>query len=176
MIRSLVRYDHAAIVLVAAKFDFKDPPMDPVELARDLVETMNAHGALGLAAPQLGLSYRVIAIPAQPNIVMFNPIIVDLSEETMNLEEGCLTYPGLVLKMVRSRAIKVRYSQPNGNVVTERYVDHAARAIQHEVDHLDGKTLITAREGVERYMAQKKWAKIVSRTGGAPASVMEKAS
>lgn len=171
MILNLVRYDNEILSTPAKKFDFKEPPFDPLEFAMNLVETMNAHGALGLAAVQVGVPYRVIAIPAQPNIVMYNPIIVDKSEETMDLDEGCLTYPGLILKMKRSRIVKVRYAQPNGNVVTEKYTDHAARAIQHEIDHIDGLTILTSRTGMERYTAQKKWAKIVRRTGGAPASI-----
>ena len=174
MIRDLVHYSSPVISEVAKKFDFDDPPFDPVQFAMDMVETMNAHNALGLSAPQLGVPYRIIAIPAQPNIVMFNPYVVDKSSDTMKLEEGCLTYPGLILKMERSRAIKVRYTMPNREVKTEVYTDHAARAILHEVDHLEGRTILNSREGMDRYMANKKWAKIVSRTGGSPARVGEK--
>lgn len=166
----LVRYDHPAIVEPAKKFDFTKPPFDPVQFALDLSETMNAHTALGIAAPQVGVPYRIIAVPQSPNLVMFNPIIVDRSTEVDEREEGCLTYPGLILKMTRALAVKVRFALPNGEVKTEKYAGMTARVIQHECDHLEGRTILTAREGVSRYMAQKKWSKIVSRTGGAPAS------
>lgn len=169
MILKLIRYDDPIISSKAARFDFRDPPFDPVKFAYSLVETMNAHRALGLAAPQVGVPYRIIAFPASPNVVAFNPIIVDHVDEETNLEEGCLTYPGLLLKTKRYRAIKVRYARPNGEYVTEKYADMTARVIQHEVDHLDGLTIYNNRDGVEKYMAQKKWAKHVARNGGAPA-------
>jgi peptide deformylase len=167
----LVRYDDPILSTPSKRFDLDDPPVDPVRLAMDLVETMNAHGALGLSAPQVGIPYRVICFPSTPNVVMFNPVVVDSTTEETVMEEGCLTYPGLLLKMRRKRAIKVRYFRPNGEVMNEKFADMTARVIQHEVDHLDGRTILNVREGVERYTAQKKWSKIVARTGGGPASI-----
>jgi peptide deformylase len=68
----------------------------------------------------------------------FNPKIVDTSEEFVLLEESCLTYPNLYVKVKRPRVIKVRYTLPDGQTVTEQYQDITARVFQHELDHLDG--------------------------------------
>lgn len=161
MIRTLVPHDSPILRTVCEKFDTAKPPFDPVEFAHDLAQTMISHGALGLAAPQVGVPYRVIAVSSNPVGVLYNPIIVDRSSETNTLEEGCLSFPGLILHVERPRAIKVRYSLPNGEVVTKVFVDTTARIICHEVDHLDGKTIIDVQPGLKRDFARKKWAKIV---------------
>lgn len=121
------------------RFDFTNPPVDPIELAADLGDTMNANNGLGLAANQVGLPYRVFVMRgADLPIVCFNPIIVDESSETVVLEEGCLSHPNLFVKIKRARRIKVRYAEPNGNVVTKIFDGMTARVFQHELDHLEG--------------------------------------
>lgn len=122
------------------RFNFSDPQMDPVELAVNLAETMIHNKGLGLAANQIGVKYRVLAITGEPIRVMFNPIVVDFSPETVLAEEGCLTYPGLFVKVRRQAVVKVRYTQADGDVKTEEFAGLTARIIQHEIDHLDGIT------------------------------------
>jgi peptide deformylase len=65
-------------------------------------------------------------------------MIVDASDETIYLEEGCLSFPNLYVKIKRPRSIKVRYTEPNGNVVTQKFDGMTARVFQHELDHLNG--------------------------------------
>ena len=120
------------------KFDFSNPPTNPIELAHTLAEHMLKYNGMGLAANQLGLSYRVFAIKANPIIVCFNPFIVDESEDKIYLDEGCLSYPGLMVKVKRPKTIKVRYTEPNGNVVTKVLDGLTSRIFQHEYDHLNG--------------------------------------
>lgn len=120
------------------RFDFKNPPTDPIELAHTLAKSMLHHGGIGLAANQIGLPYRAFAVASNPIIVAFNPIIVDTSEEVIDLDEGCLTFPGLCLKINRPKTIRVRYTQPNGDTQTHIYTGMTARIFQHELDHLDG--------------------------------------
>lgn len=119
-------------------FDFNNPIQDPLELSRDLADTMIANKGLGLAAPQIGLHTRVLTISSNPVIVMFNPMVVDLSEKSVTLEEGCLSFPGIIVPVNRAENIRVRYRQPNGETVTEKYSGMTARTIQHEIDHLNG--------------------------------------
>lgn len=119
-------------------FDFVNPPVDPVEFAIELVENMLFHGGIGLAANQIGFPHRVFAIAAKPAIVAYNPIIVDASTETVELEEGCLTFPNLILKIKRPSIIRIRYTLPNGQTDTYKYVGMTARIMQHETDHLNG--------------------------------------
>lgn len=128
---------------VAEKYDFNNPEHEnATELAFKLADTMIARGGVGLAAPQIGIPLRVFVIKANPIIACFNPRIVDASEEMEDGPEGCLTYPGLQVTVPRSKAIKVRYTQPNGNVVTTKYIGMTARIFQHELDHLDGKLIV----------------------------------
>jgi peptide deformylase len=113
--------------------------MDPVELAQELVRIMIDSRGYGLAANQLGVPYRVFAMFTQPeNTVCFNPRIVDVGEETVDLEEGCLSYPGLLVKIKRPKNIKVRFAMPNGEVRTDKYTGITARCFLHELDHLNG--------------------------------------
>lgn len=160
MIKDLVPHTAAVIHEPAKKFSFDAAPFDPIQFAKDMAETMLYHGGIGLAAPQIGVPYRVIAIASNPVLVMYNPRIVDASGVTQLLDESCLTYPGLTVKIPRSRAIKVRYTQPNGEVKTELFTDLTARIIQHEVDHIDGVTLLDRADGLRKQYAMKKWAKI----------------
>lgn len=119
-------------------FPFDNPPRDPTEIAVILAESLLTHGGIGLAANQLGLPYRVFAIKANPVLVCFNPRIVDVSNKQDYLDEGCLTFPGLFIKIKRPSSIKVRFQYPNGETVTETYTGMTARVFQHELDHLNG--------------------------------------
>lgn len=136
-------------------FDFNNPIQDPIELSRDLADTMIANKGLGLAAPQIGLNTRVLTISSNPVIVMFNPIIVHMSEKTVTLEEGCLSFPGVIVPIERAEDIRVRYRQPNGETVTEKFSGMTARTIQHENDHLNGilfysRTSLYHRQKIKR--------------------------
>ncbi len=130
------------------KFDFSYLPFDPIEFSGELVRCMiDSHG-YGLAANQVGVPYRIFCMFTQPlNTVCINPIIIDVGDETIELEEGCLSYPGFILKMARPKNIKVRFQNPNGDTRTEKYTGLTARCFQHELMHLDGKPFW---EGVNR--------------------------
>lgn len=121
------------------EFDFDDPPFDPAEFSRELVRCMIDSRGLGLAANQVGVPYRIFALFTQPlNTVCFNPIVVDVGDEEIDLEEGCLSYPGLFINIKRPKNIKVRFRNPNGEHRTEKYTGMTSRAFQHELTHLDG--------------------------------------
>jgi peptide deformylase len=137
------------------KFDFQNPPMDPIELAKKLAEAVIEHNGLGLSANQLGLPYRAFVIKANPVVACFNPIIVDRGDEVVYLEEGCLSYPGLSIKVKRPKNIKVRFTQPNGEVVTRTYAGITARIFQHELDHLDGISHVDRATAFHREQAVK---------------------
>lgn len=119
-------------------FDFANPPCNPVQLANDLIETMAANKGLGLAANQCGLPYRAFALWSEQPLVCFNPRIIDQTTEGVMLEEGCLTFPNLFVKIRRPKIIKVRYQDATGEVHTDKFIGMTARGFQHELDHLDG--------------------------------------
>lgn len=119
-------------------FDFSNPPTDPIQLAKDLTETMLHHKGLGIAANQCGLPYRVFALTGERITVCFNPKIVFSSEQLVYINEGCLTYPGVIVKIKRPAILRVRFTMPNGETTTTRFEGLSARCFQHEMDHLNG--------------------------------------
>ena len=131
MIHSLVSADAAILRTKLDDFDFQNPPTDPAQLARDLTETMIENRGLGLAANQIGLPYRAFALMTNPVIVMFNPRIVDTTNDLIiELEE----------------------------VKTEKFDGITSRCIQHELDHLNGVVFTSLVHPVhlERAKRQKK--------------------
>lgn len=120
-------------------FDFKNPPCDPVELAKNLTETMIANNGLGLSANQVGLRHRVFVINSNPVYACFNPRVVDQTNQNIILmDEGCLSFPNLYVKVKRPRTIKVRFTMPNGETQTAKFDGITARCFLHELDHLNG--------------------------------------
>ena len=104
-----------------------------------LTETMEKEGGLGLSANQVGLNKRVCAINMGSQIwVMFNPYIVEKGEEKAIFSEGCLSYPGLFLKVDRSNHIKVKFQAAGGQEIEKEFDGLTAVVVQHEIDHLDG--------------------------------------
>ncbi len=138
MIRELVDCYDPILRQRTENFDFTNPPINPVELYNDLAETMRENEGLGLAAPQVGLPYRAFVMRAENIIGVFNPKIVDISSEMVYLEEGCLSYPNLWVKIKRPKKIKVRFTNPDGQTETRVFDGMSARVFQHETDHLDG--------------------------------------
>lgn len=145
------------------EFDFTNPPMNPLDLACDLAETMIHNGGIGLAANQCGLPYRVFVLMGTDVIPCFNPVVVDASQEQVTLEEGCLSYPGLAVKVRRPKKIRVRYTEPNGNVTTRIFDGITARAFLHELSHLNGVCHIDEASQLHREQARTKWKQMQRR-------------
>ncbi len=128
------------------------------ELVADMLETMHAANGVGLAAPQVGVSLRlfVIEIPADEEAgiparqyVLCNPEIVKaVGEETE--EEGCLSLPGYVGEVTRAAVVTVKGFDVNGKAVRVRGEGLLARALQHELDHLDGILFIDRLESLDK--------------------------
>lgn len=137
-IYNLVEPTHPLLYTKIQDFDFTNPPVDPVELSKKLIDTMIHHNGIGLSANQCGLPYRVFVMMAEIPIVCFNPKIISVSEEINSLEEGCLTYPFLFVKIKRPAFVRFRYANEFGDVKTDKFIGISARCIQHECDHLNG--------------------------------------
>jgi peptide deformylase len=117
----------------------------------------NVNG-LGLAANQVGQPYKIFAMRGQPqNFVCFNPRIISSSAEEISLEESCLSFPGLVVKVKRPSTIRVRFQTPNGETRTEPFIGISARVFQHEIDHLEGKLYFNRASRYHKELALKKW-------------------
>jgi peptide deformylase len=160
----LVTPDDPILKQVQENFDFKNPPIDPLELAADLSNHMVGYGGIGLAAPQLGLPYRVFALRGDPNYVCFNPRITAFGPDEILLDEGCLTYPLFFLKIKRPRFIRVRFQVPgNGRWKTERLDGISARVYQHELDHLNGILFTEKVSRLKLEYAQNKQRKLLKK-------------
>jgi peptide deformylase len=137
-------------------------PADPVlafdqelaALVRDLEETVDHPGRAGLAAPQIGVSARVFAYNIDGEIGhMVNPTIVELSEETQDGDEGCLSVPGIWAPCVRAMHAVVEGFDVDGKPLRLEGTGLMGRALQHEVDHLDGKLFLDRLAGEARKSA-----------------------
>jgi len=112
-------------------------------LVRDLFETMYAANGVGLAATQVGVGKRVIVVDISPveeeaaPLALVNPEIVE-SQGCVQGPEGCLSVPGVEGEVARAETVLVRGMDEKGSPVTVRAQGLLARAIQHEIDHLDG--------------------------------------
>jgi len=156
----LVTLDDPTLVKVCEEFDFIHPPFEPIEFAKELVKFMYDSNGIGLAANQVGVPYRIFAMRGEPeNFVCYNPRIVHRSEQEVILEEGCLTYPGLLVKIKRPQHIRVRFRTPNGETLTKQFTGMSARIFQHKLDHLDGIVFYNKANRFHRDQAMRKWKK-----------------
>ena len=110
-----------------------------LNLIKDMVETMYVDSGVGLAAPQVGVSKRIIVIDGEEDglIVLINPMIVKSEGEVVE-EEGCLSLPGIYSQVKRSSKVTVKALDENGDPIEITKEGLTARALQHEIDHLDG--------------------------------------
>ena len=154
----LVKHNDPILITQCLPFDFQNPPFDPIKFSQQLVKFMYEKNGLGLAANQVGVSYRIFAMRGAPeNFVCFNPKIVQPSEMNVTLEEGCLTYPGLLVKVKRPQHIRVRFTKPNGETITKQFTGMTARIFQHEIDHLDGIIFYNKANRFHRDKSLDKW-------------------
>lgn len=140
-----------------SKFDFTSPPFDPLEFSNELIRFMYEKNGIGLAANQVGIPYRIFAMRGAPeNFVCFNPRIVIPSTQNILLEEGCVSFPGLFVKIKRAQHVKVRFQTPNGDTRTETFTGLTARVFQHELDHLNGQVFFKRANAYHRHLAFKR--------------------
>lgn len=115
-------------------------------LAAEMLETMEDAGGVGLAAPQVGESVRMAIVDFDPENhdprVLINPVIVKRVGRKASGDEGCLSFPGLRSKVKRSPCVICEAQNLDGDVVEYQAAGLAARAVQHELDHLDGLLFI----------------------------------
>lgn len=126
---------------------------DVKRLADDLSEIMYANGGIGLAANQVGFLKRIIVVRAEdisanfvansdvPN-VLINPVVVEQSQELLDSQEGCLSFPGLEFIVKRPKSLLVKAITLDEKEIEIEASDLFAACLAHEIEHLDGITLI----------------------------------
>lgn len=117
-------------------------------LADDMLETMYDAPGIGLAAPQIGVSRRMVVIDVSEKdgerhpLVLINPEIITRADQMNVYEEGCLSIPDVKVEIERPAAVTVRFLDRDGNAQTIDADGLLATAVQHELDHLDGRLII----------------------------------
>jgi peptide deformylase len=131
------------------------------KLVADMFETMYAEMGVGLAAPQVSVSKRLIVIDLsmgktpEDKIVLINPEIIE-SEGRQNSEEGCLSFPEIREKVVRAMRVKVRAQDEHGKWRELEGEELLSRCFQHEIDHVDGKLFLFRMSPLKRDIALRK--------------------
>lgn len=133
---------------------------DILKLMDDMLETMETD--YGLAAPQVGVSKRVIVIgfddrgPLKKPLKIINPDLIWASEDTSTLDQGCLSVPGMSVVVERPNAVHVQYTDEKGSPQLLKAEGFMSQCIQHEMDHLDGVTILDYLSPLKKAMALKK--------------------
>lgn len=141
-------------------WDFENPAEDANALVALMYATMRMENGVGLAAPQIGKKYRTFIMGDDTSFkACFNPEILKLKGEVVLNEEGCLSFPGLFLKVKRSSEIDVRYWNQNGELQEESLTGLWSRCFQHELDHLNGICFDQRVGSVSLELAKKRRAK-----------------
>ena len=144
-----------------------DDDMDNVvKLAEQMHTLMIQNNGIGLAAPQVNIdkSFFIIGDKTRYKLAV-NPKIIETSEEKVLMTEGCLSFPGLFLKVLRPLNVVVEYVNTNGEKVNEKLEGMMSRVFQHETDHLNGITFDTLVSKLKLDMAMKKLNKRLKRNG-----------
>jgi peptide deformylase len=150
----------------------QSPPVARVDddvrrLVEDLFETMRAAKGVGLAANQIGVTQRVCVVDVgeedPPPLALINPVVVERSEAQDTAEEGCLSIPDIFGDVTRPLRVVVDALDLEGKPIRIDAHGYKARAIQHEIDHLDGILFLDHLSAVKRSLLLAKWKK--SRKG-----------
>jgi len=158
-IREILKYPDPVLKKRARGVDQIDGELK--KLIQDMTETMYDAGGVGLAAPQVGISRRVIVVdvspidPQQSLFVMINPEIV-LEEGDIDHEEGCLSVPDCLEKVKRRERVQVRGISPEGKKVEVSGEGILAFALQHEIDHLNGVLILDRVSPLKRDVYRRK--------------------
>ncbi len=126
------------------------------ELVADMIVTMKETGGIGLAAPQVGASFRIFTVSIDNKVYVFiNPEVKDFSNDEIPFEEGCLSLKKIWGPVIRSKKLTIKAIDENGKPVKIRAKGLLARVIQHEMDHLNGKLFIDKAEKIYKVTEEK---------------------
>jgi peptide deformylase len=169
MIREIIIYPDKRLKMISKEVESFDEKLH--SLLDDMYDTMVAKNGVGLAAIQIAVPLRVLIInvpleveegevdqPKENTLEMINPVIVDKRGTTL-YQEGCLSVPGIYEDVERFAYAEVNYFDRHGNKQTIEDDAFLAIAIQHEIDHLDGKVFVEKLSYIKRKKFEKEWRK-----------------
>ena len=167
MVREIVVYPDKRLKLISKEVESFNGALH--DLLDDMYDTMCACNGVGLAAIQIGVELRVLVInvpleveegeqdqPKENTLEMINPVIIE-ADGSEKFQEGCLSVPGVYEDVERAKHVKVVYFDREGKKHTIEDNDFLAVAIQHEIDHLDGKVFIEKLSYIKRKKFEKEW-------------------
>lgn len=167
MVREIVVYPDKRLKLISKEVEVFNGALH--DLLDDMYETMRVKNGVGLAAIQVGVDQRVLIInvplevedgehdqPKENTLEMINPVIVE-KDGTEKFQEGCLSIPGVYEDIERAKHVKVEYFDRDGNKQSIEDDGFLAVAMQHEIDHLDGKVFIEKLSYIKRKKFEKEW-------------------
>jgi len=136
---NLVEPDNEVMRAPPALYDFTNEGESAPGISTVLFERMKQLGGVGLSANQVGLDLRVFVMGlGETKIAVFNPEIIEYSDIEELFNEGCLSYPGIVLGIKRPIKIKATYQNETGQIIEQEFNGLTARIFQHEYDHMNG--------------------------------------
>ena len=152
--------------------DAADP--ETIEIIEAMRTTLAASQGVGLAAPQIGVSKRIIIVASRPTsryphapfmapTIMINPEFTPLSGNKEKDWEGCLSIPGIRALVPRYKTIRISYTGERGNPVEQVLEDFIARVFQHEADHLEGKVYLDRVENPQDIISESEYFKLLAK-------------
>jgi peptide deformylase len=167
MVREIVVYPDKRLKFISKKVESFDGALH--NLLDDMYETMRTKNGVGLAAIQVGVDLRALIIniplededgehdqPKENTLEMINPVIIE-KDGNEKFQEGCLSIPGVYEDVERAKHVKVEYFDRDGNMQVIEDDGFLAIAMQHEIDHLDGKVFIEKLSYIKRKKFEKEW-------------------
>ena len=140
-------------------FDFEN--MDAEKISKDMIDTMLKYKGIGLASNQVGLDAQIFVMGEEKPITVINPIITEVGPERVEMEEGCLSFPGLYFKVKRPAVVSVQYLDTKQKECIIKLEGFHARVFLHEFDHLQGITFDQRVSKLRLEMAKKKQEKLL---------------
>ena len=157
MIYTLLEANHPLLHSPLPEITAETEPEDRVELTNNMSETMRHYGGVGLSANQVGLAIRMFVFGDNKHFIpCFNPKILEYGGPEMPIEEGCLTYPGLFVKIYRPDWIVAQWEDEKRELHEANLPDLHSRIFQHEYDHMEGIDFRSRAGKVSLDMAQRK--------------------
>lgn len=139
--------------------------MDTNEIERVMIAIMEKEGGIGISANQVGFDRRVIVVKPKGQVpfAMFNPEIIESKNDKAD-DEGCLSFPNLLIKVNRPNSVTVKYLDKDQKECIITLNGYDAKCVQHEIDHLDGITFTKKVSTLKLALAIKKQRKLNGRT------------
>ena len=144
------------------------PDLDRDDVEEKLLDSMKNYNGIGLSANQIGIMERVFVmysdVKKRETITCFNPKIVTQSDTKILMDEGCLTYPGLWLKVKRPDGIEVEYEDKNGEIQNQAMFGLECRIFLHEYDHMEGTNFTQKVSKIKLNRALKRKSKMMKKS------------